>query len=92
MNFPATDNCSSVEDFRFVFTRLVPDATTVDVETCGSDHLPDETTVVGSAGCFASVSVFNATIKADVDAATQASVLRKLTRLPLFCFPVDAPF
>ncbi|KAI0772491.1 sure-like protein [Trametes elegans] len=70
-------SCASAHDFAWVFTRIVPDAGATDVETCGSTHLPDEGTVV-RAGCFASVSVMNASTKADVDATTQAAVLARL--------------
>ncbi|KAI0351651.1 sure-like protein [Trametes cingulata] len=70
-------DCTTAGDFRWVFTRILPNSSATDVETCGSTHLPDETTVV-RAGCFASVSVMNATTKADVDAATQAAVLTRL--------------
>ncbi|OSD03715.1 sure-like protein [Trametes coccinea BRFM310] len=70
-------NCTSPEDFTWVFTRIIANASATDVETCGSTHLPDETSVVRS-GCFASVSVMNATTKADVDAAAQAAVLQRL--------------
>ena len=49
-----------------------------DVETCGSDRLLTESDVVGLGGCFASVSVMNATSKGDVDAALQGEVLGRL--------------
>ncbi|CDO70418.1 hypothetical protein BN946_scf184999.g59 [Trametes cinnabarina] len=70
-------DCASASDFTWVFTRIIANASATDVETCGTIHLPDETTVVRS-GCFASVSVMNATTKADVDAASQAAVLERL--------------
>ncbi|KAI0334145.1 sure-like protein [Cubamyces sp. BRFM 1775] len=70
-------DCSSAGDFTWVFTRILQNDSEMDVETCGSTHLPDETTVV-HAGCFASVSVMNASTKADVDAATQGAVLARL--------------
>lgn len=50
----------------------------VDVETCGTDHLPDESSVVRGGGCHVSISVIDATTKSDVDAATQAAVLDRL--------------
>ncbi|KAI8972587.1 sure-like protein [Trametes punicea] len=70
-------DCASADDFTWVFTRIIANNSATDVETCGSTHLPAETTVVQS-GCFASVSVMNATTKADVDAATQGAVLARL--------------
>lgn len=78
VNYPATTNCASAKDFKFVLTRIYANATAQDVWTCGSDHLPDETTVVGSDGCFSSVSVLDAVTKGDVDAKTQAFVLDRL--------------
>jgi 5'-nucleotidase len=78
VNYPATRNCSTVSAFKFVLTRIEADPTAEDVNTCGSVHLPDESSVVKGSGCFASVSVFNASTKADVDAATQQFVLEKL--------------
>lgn len=80
INFPprnATD-CSRPEDFKFILTRILVDTTAKDVFTCGSDHLPDETTVNGLNGCFATISVFNATNKADVDAGIQGFVLNRI--------------
>ena len=70
-------DCASASDFTWVFTRILQNDGEIDVETCGSTRLPDETTVV-HAGCFASVSVMNASTKADVDAATQGVVLARL--------------
>ena len=60
-----------------------------DVETCLTDRLPTESSVVDTTtggGCFVSVSVMNATTKADVDADTQAFVLNRLLGL-LTCLP-----
>ncbi|KAI0696407.1 sure-like protein [Cerioporus squamosus] len=70
-------DCASASDFTWVFTRLVKSSTAVDVEDCGSTRLPDEDTVVGS-GCFASVTVMDATSKSDVSASVQAQVLQRL--------------
>lgn len=80
-------DCAAAGDFQWVFTRILPAGSgTKDVQTCGSTVLPDERTVV-DAGCFASVSVMNASTKADVDAATQGVVLQKLTPSGLLtCF------
>ncbi|EJF59255.1 sure-like protein [Dichomitus squalens LYAD-421 SS1] len=79
-------DCATASDFQWVFTRLLPNSTAVDVETCGSENLPDETTVADS-GCFATVTVMNATTKSDVDADVQAQVLDRLTPSGLLtCF------
>lgn len=88
VNYPAPTNtsCSSVSDFSFILTRVAPDANVTDVYTCGTDHLPGETEVVGMEGCFASVSVVNATSKTDADATSQAFVLQRLSGF-LSCLP-----
>jgi len=81
VNFGSVTNCTTPEPFKFVFTRIntPTNSTAPDVRTCGTDRLPTETTVVDSTtGCFASVSVMDAVTKDDVDANTQAFVLRKL--------------
>ena len=78
-------DCATASDFQWVFTRLLRNSSAVDVETCGSDHLPDETTVVHSSGCHVSVTVIDANAKKDVDATTQAAVLERISGL-LTCF------
>ncbi|KAJ7630051.1 sure-like protein [Mycena polygramma] len=79
VNYPAaTGACTSVSAFKFVLTRLNFNLFATDVETCGTTRLPTESSVVEMCGCFASVSVFDASTKLDVDAATQAGVLGKL--------------
>lgn len=78
VNFPSTSGCPDAGSFSFVLTRLVKDSSATDVETCGTDHLPVETTVVEGGGCFVSVTVLNATSKADVSAETQGAVLDRL--------------
>ncbi|KAG6853243.1 hypothetical protein C0991_005745 [Blastosporella zonata] len=84
VNYPATAHCNA-ENTKFVFTRVYASTNATDVHTCGSSILPDETTVVFSPGCFATVSVFDATTKNDVNASTQAWVLKKLQPM-LSCF------
>ncbi|KAH9916245.1 sure-like protein [Epithele typhae] len=82
----ANGGCTSASDFKWVFTRLLKNSTAHDVSTCGSTVLPDESTVVG-AGCFASVTVMDATHKADVNSSVQAQVLNRLTPSGLLtCF------
>ncbi|KZT25032.1 survival protein sure-like phosphatase/nucleotidase [Neolentinus lepideus HHB14362 ss-1] len=76
VNYPSLSDCSSASDYEFVLTRILSDSSATDVQTCGTTHLPAESDVVG--GCYASVSVYNASTKADVDAATQEFVLNRL--------------
>lgn len=89
VNFPASTgtSCATADDFEFVLSRiwtaLLFDAD--DVTTCGSDRLPTETTVVGTTGCFVSISVGDSS-KLDADATAQASVLAKLSSI-LTCLP-----
>ncbi|KAJ7737903.1 sure-like protein [Mycena maculata] len=78
VNYPSTSSCTSTSAFKFVLTRINSDPSATDVETCGTTNLPTESSVVGMSGCFSSVSVFNASTKDDVNAATQAVVLAKL--------------
>lgn len=90
VNFPAVSGstCSSPVDFKFVLSRInsATSTTAADVETCGSTRLPTETTVVDTAGCYASISVGNAVAKTDADATEQAVVLEKLQSI-LSCLP-----
>ena len=79
-------DCASPSNFQWVFTRLLKNSIAVDVATCGSTTLPDDTTVV-DAGCFASITVMNASTKADVSADVQAMVLERLAPSGLLtCF------
>lgn len=80
VNLAPTTDCPTASDFSFVLTRLLPDASATDVEICGTDHLPDETTVINS-GCFVTISVMNAVAKTDVDAKTQAAILRRIAHI-----------
>ncbi|KAJ6542726.1 sure-like protein [Mycena capillaripes] len=81
VNYPSTTSCTSAAAFKFVLTRINANSGATDVQTCGTTHLPTESSVIQKAGCFATVSVFNANTKGDVDAATQGAVLAKLTSL-----------
>ncbi|KAF9481629.1 survival protein sure-like phosphatase/nucleotidase [Pholiota conissans] len=78
VNFASISNCASVSDFKFVLTRINADKSATDVTTCGTNHLTAESTAI-TKGCIATVSVFDASTKGDVDAATQGAMLRKLT-------------
>ncbi|KAH9948081.1 sure-like protein [Amylocystis lapponica] len=85
VNYPSVKGCGTAADFDWVFSRLRKNASAVDVETCGGGVLPSEHKVVHSSGCYASVSVMDASTQTDVDAATQGAVLERLGELPLSC-------
>lgn len=90
VNFPASSSssCASASDFKFVLSRIF--AATIftpdDVVTCGSDRLPEESDVVDTEGCYASVSLGVARTKLDANATQQAVVLAKLQSI-LSCLP-----
>lgn len=91
VNFPeaSKSKCSSAEDFKFVLSRIfdhVPLVSDDDIEICGDDHLPSETGVVNTDGCYASISVGNAESKRDANATMQGVVHGKLGDL-LTCLP-----
>ncbi|KAL4778653.1 survival protein sure-like phosphatase/nucleotidase [Aspergillus varians] len=84
VNFPSVNACSSADDFSFVLSRIFA-GTGNDVRTCGSTRLPTESTVVGTDGCYVSISV-GASDKTDADATSQGVVLEKLGGF-LSCLP-----
>lgn len=90
VNFPAAGAgtaCVAAGDVVFVLSRVYSAlGLPVDVETCGSKALPTESTVVGTKGCYASVSVFETASKLDAGEAKQAVVLARLAGL-LQCLP-----
>ncbi|CAK5283298.1 unnamed protein product [Mycena citricolor] len=90
VNYPpiSSSGCASAADFKFVLSRVDWNPFATDVNTCGSTHLPTESTVTGTSGCFASVSVFDATngLKLDGNASEQAAILQKLGSI-LTCLP-----
>lgn len=81
VNTSNVSGCTDPDDFEFVFTRNLADPLAVDVTTCGTNHLPTESSVVGSSGCHVSISVINAITKTDVDAATQQVVFNRVESL-----------
>ncbi|CAK5277805.1 unnamed protein product [Mycena citricolor] len=82
VNYPTfSASCPTASAFKFVLTRINADSSATDVQTCGSTHLPTESSVVAKSGCFVSVSVMEASNKGDAPAATQAIVLSKLTSI-----------
>ncbi|KAL9594182.1 MAG: hypothetical protein Q9219_007180, partial [cf. Caloplaca sp. 3 TL-2023] len=90
VNYPAVSgtSCSSPRDFKFVLSRInsAGSSAAADVTTCGRSRLPTESSVVGTRGCFASVSVGRANTKGDASAAEQAVVSKKLGKI-LSCLP-----
>ncbi|KAF7161351.1 hypothetical protein CNMCM5623_006965 [Aspergillus felis] len=79
VNFPeVSTECASADDFKFVLSRIFSGLLSADdVETCGSSRLPTESTVVGTDGCYVSISV-GWSDKTDAAADVQAIVLDKL--------------
>ncbi|KZP09864.1 sure-like protein [Athelia psychrophila] len=78
VNYPATDSCAAPSDYKFVLSRIYWNPFHTDVETCGSTTLPTESSVEGTAGCYVSVSVYQASNKLDANATMQGVVLEKL--------------
>lgn len=78
--------CSRASDFTWVLTRLQPTTGTPDVGSCGVYRLPVEAAVMRG-GCYAAVTVVNATTKLDVSGAVQLEVLNRLAPSRIFgCF------
>jgi hypothetical protein len=81
-----SNECASADDFKFVLSRIFSGVFSADdVKTCGSSRLPTESTVVGTDGCYVSISV-GWSDKTDAAADVQAVVLDKLGDL-LVCLP-----
>lgn len=82
VNYPtvSSSTCSSASRFKFVLSRInsASSGAAADVRTCGSTRLPTESSVVGTSGCYASISVGVASNKRDATAAVQAVILAKL--------------
>ncbi|OCH88932.1 sure-like protein [Obba rivulosa] len=86
VNFASIDDCPDASSYQWVLSRLIENPFASDVTTCGSSHLPSESSVI-STGCFASVTVISATTKLDVSAAVQQAVMERLSGLPFSCLP-----
>lgn len=90
VNFGAVSNssCTSASDFSFVLSRIYL-STGGDVVTCDNGgFLPTESDVIGSSGCWASISVGVASTKFDASESDQATVLGKLNSI-LSCLPAS---
>lgn len=89
VNFPAVGgSCGTAGAFKYVLSRVnaAGSGAAADVSACGGTRLPTETRVVGTSGCYVSVSVGDARTKGDSTAANQKVVLGKLGSL-LSCLP-----
>ncbi|KAI0378367.1 sure-like protein [Hypomontagnella monticulosa] len=80
VNFPKVEGaCTDPSKFKWVLSRVNPGIfSDRDVETCGSDRLPTESSVIDAGNCQISVSVGDATDKTTAPAEKQAVVLKKL--------------
>ncbi|KZT69464.1 survival protein sure-like phosphatase/nucleotidase [Daedalea quercina L-15889] len=89
VNYPSIDNCSDASDYKWVLSRNLWDPFASDFAACSEDGsvLPTESDVVGTTGCYNSVTVLNATTKADVDSTLQGEVYSRLRELPFSCLP-----
>jgi len=82
-------NCRKAGDFGFVLSRIHPSLFGRDVKICGNGgHLPTESTVMKTSGCWVSVSVAAASTKLDAGTSNQVIVLSKLGGI-LTCLPSD---
>ncbi|KAL8791223.1 MAG: hypothetical protein Q9213_000180 [Squamulea squamosa] len=90
VNYPSSSSssCASPRNFKFVLSRIntASSGAAVDVTTCRKTRLPTESKVVGTTGCYASISVGRADTKGDASKAEQAVVLGKLRKI-LSCLP-----
>jgi len=96
VNFPSAGSgtsCTKTNQFNFVLSRIfdaLPLITPDDAVTCNNNgRLPTESTVIGTAGCHASVSVGRANDKLDASAAEQVVVLNNLQKI-LSCLPAKS--
>ncbi|CAG8624710.1 13297_t:CDS:2, partial [Acaulospora colombiana] len=75
--------CQNPSDFKFVLSRLNPDINplTDDVDQCGTNHLPTESSVLGRGNCYVSISAFSSKTKLDVSKDVQKVVRDKLASI-----------
>lgn len=89
INFPSAgsgQSCTSADDFQFVLSRVYS-SSGGDVVTCDNGgKLPTESSVVGTSGCYSSVSIMQASDLKDANQANQTTVLASLSSL-LVCLP-----
>jgi hypothetical protein len=92
INYPSTTNCTDPDEFKWVFTRVLPATNgTKDVDICHNGGvLTDESTAFAVPGCWTTVSVFASATLDDVDAKTQEAVVDVLKPI-LTCQQDDIP-
>ncbi|KAF3071033.1 Acid phosphatase-like protein [Daldinia childiae] len=77
VNFPKVEGDCTPGQIHVVLSRINPGVFSErDVETCGTDRLPTEASVINADGCHISVSVGDSTDKTTASADKQAVVLR----------------
>lgn len=88
VNFAAVSaaNCTDASMYQWVFTRIYPDLLADDIEICGSDSLPQETTVVHSDACYVSVSAASCSDKTTASKEVQQAVYDKIGDM-FVCMP-----
>ncbi|TDZ33184.1 Acid phosphatase [Colletotrichum spinosum] len=89
VNFPqVSTECAEADDFKWVLSRINPGLFSgPDVGTCGSkDRLPEENNVVGTSGCYISISVGDSNDKTTAPLEKQQPVLDRLGDF-LSCLP-----
>ncbi|ORY71362.1 survival protein sure-like phosphatase/nucleotidase [Pseudomassariella vexata] len=88
VNFPKAEGaCANAQNYKWVLSRINQGFLSApDVTTCGTDRLPNESDVIGTAGCYASVSVGDASDKTTASADKQAVVLARLGSM-FTCLP-----
>jgi 5'-nucleotidase len=86
VNYPAAGSgtrCATGSAVKFVLAKV----SSASVSVCGKSSPPTESTVLGTtSGCYASVSVLNASTKGDATAAQYQTVATKLNGF-LSCLP-----
>ncbi|KAI0689373.1 survival protein sure-like phosphatase/nucleotidase [Cytidiella melzeri] len=99
VNFPplSTTCPGATNSIRWTLTRALPAVvilgwTEKDVEICGNGgRLPTEANVMARTdGCYATVSVLDASTKTDANAYIQADLLQRLRELGFSCLPPTA--
>jgi 5'/3'-nucleotidase SurE len=88
VNFPLAEGaCTDARNYKWVLSRINPALLSPpDVEWCGSKRLPTETDVLAADGCYASISIGDASDKTTVNDERQEIVLNKLRSI-LTCLP-----
>lgn len=95
VNFPKAGdgaNCTNANQFQLVLSRILPAVpliTADDVDQCGSKRLPTESTVMGTSGCYVSISVGSASSKTDSNATNQGIVRDRVAKY-LSCLPASS--